>query len=319
LRAIHFDKRVRCLTDYPDPTPGDGECLVQVHMAGICSTDLEITQGYMNFTGVLGHEMVGSVVAGPTAWTGKRVACEINCVCGKCDMCRSGLTTHCRSRTVMGIAGRDGCFADLVTVPVRNLHEIPDAVSDEAAVFVEPLAAAYQVIKQCPIDARMQVAVVGSGRLGLLVAQVLATTGCRLIVVGRNPKTLEFCEKRQIQSISVNDLVPRKDHDVVVECTGVPAGMEIALGLVRPRGTIMLKSTYADSSALNLAPIVIDEIRVIGSRCGPLPDAIHALARDQIDVSMMIARAYKIERGPDALEAAGDPNNIKVLLKINSR
>ncbi len=319
MRAIHFDKQIRYVTDYPDPSPAPDECLVQVHLAGICSTDLEIARGYMRFTGVLGHEMVGTVVAGPAPWIGQRVVSEINCVCGKCDMCRSGLTTHCRSRTVMGISGRDGCFADLVALPVRNLHAVPDTISDEAAVFVEPLAAAYQVVKQCPIDARMHVAVVGSGRLGLLVAQVLATMGCTLTVVGRNPRTLEFCEKRQIRSISVAELVPRNDQDVVVECSGAPDGMRIALGLVRPRGTIVLKSTYADTGSLNLAPVVIDEVKVMGSRCGPFPDAIDALARNQIDVSLMIARTYKFERGLDALDAAGAPTNIKVLMRISPR
>jgi len=318
VRAITFDTRASYVASHPDPTPGPGECLIKVHAAGICATDLEILRGYMGFAGVLGHEMVGTVVAGSKAWEGKRVACEINCVCGRCDMCRSGLPTHCRKRTVIGIAGRDGCFADFVAAPERNLHALPDSISDEEAVFVEPLAAAYQVIKQCPIDRKMNVAVVGSGRLGLLIAQVLATTGCRLKVVGRNPKTLEFCEKKQIQSASVDELVPRQDCDVVVECTGAPAGMEIALGLVRPRGTVVLKSTYAESSSLNLAPVVIDEVKILGSRCGPFPEAINALARKQIDVSLMIARTYKIERGLEALEAAADPNNIKVLLRINA-
>lgn len=319
MRAIHFDRQIRYVTDYPDPTPAPDECVVQVHLAGICSTDLELAGGYMDFTGVLGHEMVGTVVSGPAPWIGQRVVSEINCVCGTCDMCRSGLTTHCRNRTVVGISGRDGCFADRIALPVRNLHAVPDPVSDEAAVFVEPLAAAYQVIKQCPIDSRMRAAVVGSGRLGLLVAQMLATLGGTLIVVGRNPRTLEFCEKRQIRSVSVAELVPRNDQDVVVECTGAPDGMQIALGLVRPRGTIVLKSTYADTGSLNLAPIVVNEVKVMGSRCGPFPDAIDALARDQIDVSLMIARTYKFERGLEALEAAREPNNIKVLMRINPR
>ena len=319
MRAILFDKQARYVASHPDPAPKEGECLVRVHAAGICATDLHILRGYMGFKGVLGHEMVGTVADGSKRWKNKRVVCEINCVCGGCDMCRSGLPTHCRNRTVIGIDRRDGCFADLVAVPERNLHEVPDAVSDDEAVFIEPLAAAYQVIKQCPIDSRMNVAVVGSGRLGLLVAQVLAATGCRLKVVGRNPRTLEFCEKKRIQAVAVTDLVPRRDQEVVVECTGEPAGMKIAMDLVRPRGTIVLKSTSAAAEPLDLAPAVIHEVRILGSRCGPFPDAINALARKQIDVASMISRAFKIERGLESLEAAADPANIKVLLRINPR
>jgi alcohol dehydrogenase len=328
MRAIAYDTQVAYRPSYPDPTAAPAECVIEVHLAGICSTDLEIVRGYLNFTGVIGHEMVGTVVAGSSGWIGKRVVSEINCVCGECDLCRRGLPTHCRKRTVVGIAGRDGCFADRLVVPERNLHVVPDSVSDEEAVFVEPLAAAYQVIKQCPVEPRMRVAVVGSGRLGLLIAQVLAGTGCNLTVVGRNPKTLLFCEKKQIQSVSVDDLVPRQDHDVVVECTGAPRGLDLALRVVRPRGTIVLKSTYAPPAAHpgsaeaappDLAPVVIHEVTVLGSRCGPFPEAINALARREIDVASMIARTFKIERGLEALEAARDPQNIKVLFGINPR
>ncbi len=234
-------------------------------------------------------------------------------------MCLAGLASHCRRRTVLGIAGRDGCFADLVAVPEHNLHEVPGAISDEEAVFVEPLAAAYQVTRQVPIESRMNVCVVGSGRLGLLIAQVLAETGCRLEVIGRNPKTLLFCEKKHIQSKSVDELVPKNDRDVVVECTGSPAGLDIALSLVRPRGTIVLKSTHTGDGPINLSPAVVNEVTVVGSRCGPFPDAIQALARRAVDVSSMVARAFKIERGPEAFQASADPQNIKVLLKINPR
>ena len=319
MRAIVFDKQVQFDPAYPAPAPGEGECLVQVHLAGICATDLHIARGYMNFHGVLGHEMVGTVVEGPRQRRGQRVACEINCVCCKCDMCLSGLAPHCRQRTVMGIDGRDGCFADLVVVPERNLHELPEGVSDEEAVFVEPLAAAYQVIKQLPIEPRMKVVVVGSGRLGLLVAQVLATTGCWLEVVGRDTATLELCEKKGIMARPVDEVARRADRDVVVECTGSPEGLEVALELVRPRGTIVLKSTYAGQGAPNLAPAVVGEVTILGSRCGPFPDAINALARKQIDVRSMIGCTFPIERGVEALEAAADPANVKVLLKINPR
>lgn len=304
---------------HPDAEPRAGECVVKVHLAGICATDLEIIEGYMGFTGILGHEFVGTVESGSDQWQGRRVVSEINCACRSCDMCHAGLSGHCRDRTVIGISGHDGCFADRVTIPEINLHEVSESISDEEAVFIEPLAAAYQVVKQYPIEPRANVAVVGTGRLGLLVAQVLATTGCRLLAVGRNPKTLLFCEKKHIQAVSTTELIARKDRDLVVECTGSPEGFAIALQMVRPRGVLMLKSTFVDSGNLNLAPVVIDEINVLGSRCGFFPDAIDALARKEIDVSSMVSRTFRIEHGIEALEAAGDPNNIKVLLKINPR
>jgi len=317
MRAIIFDGQLKYDPEHPEPAAQPGECLVRVHLAGICATDHHIIRGYMNFTGVLGHEMVGTVANGSPRRRGKRVVCEINCVCGRCDMCHAGLANHCRRRTVMGIADRDGCFADLVAVPERNLHELPDVITDEEAVFIEPLAAAYQVIKQVPVEPRMSVAVVGSGRLGLLAAQVLARTGCKLEVFGRNPHTLLFCEKKGIRSTPASEMVAKNDRDVVVECSGSPQGLEIALALVRPRGTIVLKSTHADDAAIDLAPAVVNEVTVVGSRCGPFPDAIQALARRDIDVSSMVARTFKIERGLEAFEASADRSNIKVLLRIN--
>jgi len=286
----------------------------------------------MKFKGVLGHEMVGSVVSGQKEWLNKRVVCEINCVCRKCEMCLGGLATHCLRRTVMGIDGRDGCFADLVAVPAHNLHAVPDTLSDEDAVFVEPLAAAYQVLAQCQIDPRMKVSVVGTGRLGLLVVQALATTGCKLTAVGRNAAKLMMCEKKGVQGIHVDELVGGRDRDVVVECSGSPAGLGVALRLVRPRGTVVLKSTYAlegqaaamprverSSAPPDLSQIVINEVNLLGSRCGPFPEAINALARQAVEVRSLISRTYPIERALEALSAAADPANIKVLLKINPR
>jgi threonine dehydrogenase-like Zn-dependent dehydrogenase len=263
--------------------------------------------------------MVGTVVTGTPSWCEKRVVGEINCVCRKCDMCQAGLSNHCRNRAVVGIAGRDGCFADFVVIPERNLYAVPDVVSDEEAVFVEPLAAAYQVLAQFPVEPRMNVSVVGPGRLGMLVAQVLATTGCKLTVVGRNPPKLLLCEKKGIQAIHVRDLVPRQDRDLVVECSGSPDGLETALELVRPRGTIVLKSTYAETGSLNLAPMVVNEVTVLGSRCGPFPEAINALARQAVDVRSLISRTYSLERALEAFEAANDPENMKVLLRVNPR
>lgn len=319
MRAVVFDKTLRFEPSRPDPRPGDGECLIRVHLAGICATDLHIMAGYMNFTGVLGHEMVGTVIEGSGAWRGKRVVCEINCVCRKCEMCQAGLSNHCRNRTVIGIDGRNGFFADLAAVPEVNLHEVPDLISDEEAVFVEPIAAAYQVLAQCPIDARTNVTVVGSGRLGLLVAQVLSDRGCQLTVVGRNEKKLLLCEKKGIQGIHINDVIPRRDRDVVVDCSGSPEGLDLAMQLVRPRGTIVLKSTYGERGAPNLASIVVDEVTLLGSRCGPFPEAINALAREAVEVRSMISRTFPIEQAIEAFEASRNSDNVKILLKINPR
>ena len=319
MRAVLHDNGVSYDHSHPEVQPGEGECVVRVHWAGICATDLEIVKGYMGFAGILGHEFVGTVESGSRQWVGRRVVAEINCACRACDMCQAGLANHCRNRTVLGISGHHGCFADCVAVPEINLHQVPAGISDEEAVFVEPLAAAYQVVKQCPIERRSKVAVVGTGRLGLLVAQMLAVTGCRLLAVGRNPRTLSFCEKKHIQAVSNDEVITRQDRDVVVECSGSPDGLNLALQLVRPRGTLVLKSTFADAGKVDLAPVVVNEINVQGSRCGPFSEALDALARKEIDVSSMVSRTYRIENAVEALEAARQPENIKILLKINPR
>jgi len=318
MKALVYTDALKLDTAWPDPQPADGEVLVAPTLAGICATDLEIVKGYMHFTGVLGHECVGHVVAGPSAWQGRRVVVEINCVCGTCEMCQAGLSNHCRRRTVLGIDGRDGVFAERVAVPERNLHAVPDAVSDRQAVFVEPLAAAFQVVKQCPVEKRTRVAVVGAGRLGLLVAQVLQQTGADLEVVGRNERSLAFCERHGIRATSVAEFSPRPDKDLVVECSGSPTGFELAVRMLRPRGRLVLKSTYAGGAPIDLAPVVVHELQVVGSRCGPFADAINALARGQIDVETMISREWPLERGVEAIQAAGDPRYLKVLLTINA-
>jgi threonine dehydrogenase-like Zn-dependent dehydrogenase len=324
LQAVIFNKHLEYRDNHPEPEPADGECIIKIHLAGVCATDLQIIKGYMGFSGILGHEFVGTVTEGSETWIGKRVAGEINCVCTKCKMCQAGLANHCRNRTVLGIAGRNGCFAEFTSLPERNLHEIPDTLSDDQAVFVEPLAAAYQVLAQCRIEPRMNVAVVGPGRLGLLVAQVLASTGCRLTVIGRNREKLLRCEKKGIQGIHVDELAHFHDRDVVVDCTGTPSGFELAMNLARPRGTIILKSTYADDSngqaqhpggSINPAPLVINEITVIGSRCGPFPEAINALAREAVEVQSMISKTFPLKRAAEALAAAASPDVLKILFK----
>jgi threonine dehydrogenase-like Zn-dependent dehydrogenase len=318
MRALVFDKTLSFDPRRSDPKREEGECLIKVRRAGVCATDLEITRGYMGFAGVLGHEFVGEVVESPAArqWVGKRVVGEINVVCGRCDLCLSGLSSHCRNRTVLGILNRAGAFADFVRLPAINLHEVPAAVEDDAAVFVEPLAAAFQVTKQVKLDGKRWVTVLGDGRLGLLCAQVLRNAGCPVRVIGKHPEKMRLCDQWGIRSRPVADITPRHDQDVVVDCTGSAAGLELAMQLVRPRGTIVLKSTAADGKAINLAPIVIDEINVVGSRCGPFREAIKALAEKSVDVTSMIHRRMKIEQGVEAMELAGRPGVLKVLLTM---
>ncbi len=308
---------------YPPPTLPPGEVLIRVHLAGICATDLELARGYLRFAGVPGHEFVGTVSAGPAELKDRRVVAEINCTCGTCDLCRRGLPAHCRQRSVLGIAGRNGAFATLTAVPARNCHLVPPEVSDEQAVFAEPLAAALQVLEIHPVRPDDRVAVLGSGRLGLLVAQVLALQGCRLHVVGRNPRTLGLCRKWGLHTLDVVEVSPRADYDVVVECTGSPEGLRLAIGMCRPRGTIVLKSTYAPSAGdaglgSNLATVVVNELRIAGSRCGPFAPALQLLSEHKVHVDEMISGTYALRDGLRAFQAAADPDNLKILLRPDS-
>jgi threonine dehydrogenase-like Zn-dependent dehydrogenase len=317
MRALVFDKTISFQPRRNEPAAEDGDTLIKVTQAGICATDLEITRGYMGFAGVLGHEFVGVVVDSPQKeLVGQRVVGEINIVCGRCDLCLSGLSSHCRQRSVLGISGHDGAFADFVRLPALNLHVLPKTVDDDQAVFIEPLAAAYQVLKQIKLDGRKWVTVLGDGRLGLLVAQVLRNAGCPVRVIGKYPQKLALCEKWSIRSRPLSDIVPRHDQDVVVECTGTAAGMELAMGIVRPRGTIVLKSTAAAGKAMNLAPLVVDEINLIGSRCGPFREAIAGLAEKQVEVASLIHRRSRLEQGVEAMEFASRPGVLKVILSI---
>jgi alcohol dehydrogenase len=315
MRALVFENALSFQPRRPDPPVEAGDTLLRVRQAGICATDLEITKGYMGFRGIPGHEFVADVVSSPdAALVGKRVVGEINVVCGRCDLCLSGLSSHCRNRTVLGILGRDGAFAEYVRMPAVNLHVLPRTVDDDAAVFVEPLAAAFQVLKQIKLDGRKWVTVLGDGRLGLLVAQVLRDAGCPVRVIGKHPDKLALCEKWSIRSRPLADIVPRHDQDVVVDCTGSAGGFEMSMQMVRPRGTIVLKTTAAAGKPLNLAPLVIDEIR---SRCGPFREAIRALAEKRVDVASLIHRRVRIDQGLEAMDLAGRPGVLKVLLTMD--
>jgi threonine dehydrogenase-like Zn-dependent dehydrogenase len=312
MRALVFDGGLSCQADRPVPEPAPGEARIRVRLAGICATDLAITRGYMGFAGVLGHEFVGAVDAGPAEWLGRRVVGEINAACGRCATCARGLGRHCPDRTVLGIQGRDGAFAEYLILPVGNLHPVPDAVPDAAAVFVEPLAAAFRIREQVQPQTEDAVQVLGDGRLGLLIAQVLAATGCRLTLVGRHPAKLALAREWGIETADTSVNLP--PADLVVDATGAPDGLVHAIARVRPCGTVVLKTTCAESPPFNPAPLVIHEVTVIGSRCGPFPPALAALASGSVRVAPLVAATYPLTDGAEAFAHAARPGVLKVLL-----
>jgi threonine dehydrogenase-like Zn-dependent dehydrogenase len=314
MRALVYDGQLRLVEDYHRPEPPPGEALVRVQLAGICNTDLEIVRGYRSFRGVLGHEFVGLVEeCANESLVGQRVVGEINCYCGECPTCRAGAPTHCPNRTTLGIWERDGAFADYLSLPVANLHTVPEVVSDEAAVFVEPLAAALEILEQVQIKPTDRVVVLGDGKLGLLVAQVLGLTGCDLAVGGRHEEKLAILQRRGIDARLADELPPDK-ADVVVECTGHPSGFAAARGLVRPRGTLVLKSTFHGNIEVNLSMLVVDEITLIGSRCGPFAPALRLLERGLVDVESLISATYPLDEGLAAFEQVQKRRMLKVLL-----
>ncbi len=292
-----------------------GEALVKVRLSGICGTDLELARGYYPYTGVIGHEFVGEVAEAADAdWVGRRVVGEINAACGECEQCANGRPTHCERRTVLGIVNRDGVHAEYAALPLANLHPVPDSVPDEAAVFVEPLAAALEIQQQVHIQPTDRVLLVGAGRLGQLIAQTLNLTGCDLRVVARHPWQKDLLTSRRIRLVEEPDILPGR-WDVVVEATGSPSGFDLARKALRPRGTLVLKSTYQGEMTLNLSPFVVDEITVVGSRCGPFEPALRLLERGEVDPTPLIARRYPLPQALEAMEAAGQPGMLKVLLE----
>lgn len=311
-------------TDYPVPRPGRGEALIRVRLAGVCATDLQLVAGYKGgYRGVLGHEFVGEVVTAPDneAWVGRRVVGELNIGCGVCDLCRRGLGKHCRNRQSLGIIKRDGAFADYLTLPIANLHGVPDGLTDEQAVFVEPLAAALQIREQVAITPDLRVYVLGDGRLGLLVAQVLALTGCDLSVVGRTPAKLALLQQfpGTYQPILSEPTVLADLHnrpaDVVVEVTGSPQGFAQAVSLVRPGGTLVLKSTFAAALPnFDLSHLVVDEITLVGSRCGPFAPALRLLQSGLVQTQPLIHARYALDEGVAALAHASRKGVLKVLI-----
>ena len=332
MRALVFRNDVLTFEkNYPLPDLQSGEALIRVLLAGICNTDLEIVRGYMAFEGVLGHEFVGIVEAvhegpgasPPTYLIGKRVVGEINAACHRsdCAYCRQNMFTHCPNRTTLGIVNRDGAFAEYLTLPVANLHLVPDNVSDEEAVFVEPLAANFEIVEQVHIKPTDSVVILGDGKMGQLAAQVLTLSGCEVMMVGKHEEKLALAEKRGVHTFVLSDatsftLENKRRVDLLVECSGSAQGLELALRLVRPRGTLILKSTVSEKSLFHLAPIVIDEIRIQGSRCGPFAPAIRALSQHTIDIHPLISAHYNLDDGLAAFEYAVRPGVLKVLVRM---
>lgn len=315
MRALVFDGALRLAEDRPRPQAGPGEALVRVSLAGICNTDLEIMRGYMGFHGVLGHEFVGTVEAAPDpAWVGRRVVGEINCVCGCCPTCRAGRPSHCPNRTTIGIAGHDGVLAEYVVLPFQNLYAVPEPVSDRQAVFTEPLAAALEIPEQVHIRPTERVIVLGDGKLGLLVAQVLALTGCDLLVVGKHKEKLDVVARRGIATQLAGRPVPA-GADVVVDCTGQAEGFALARQLVRPRGRLVLKSTFHGENQVNLTMVVVDEVALVGSRCGPFSPALRLLAQGLVEVESLVDSEYPLGEGLAAFERAATRGVLKVLVR----
>ncbi|MEO5341402.1 MAG: alcohol dehydrogenase catalytic domain-containing protein [Magnetococcus sp. MYC-9] len=316
MRAVHLSDRLRYVSDHPLPVPLPDEALLRVTLAGICGTDLGILRGYKSFQGILGHELVGVVTASPDpSWLHRRVVAEINCGCGRCPWCRNGRPAHCPQRTVPGILGRDGFFADYCAMPVRNLHLLPEEVSDRAAVFVEPLAAALRITEQVHIRPHESVVLVGDGRLGLLVAQVLALTGCRLQVVGRHPENWSILHDRGMQVCLDTEVAAEGQAETVVECSGSAAGFQLALRLLRPGGRLVLKSTFHGTLPIPLADCVVQEFQWIGSRCGPFAPAIRLLQQQRIEVEPLITACYPLPEALAALAHAGQRGALKILLQ----
>jgi alcohol dehydrogenase len=312
MQAVVYDGSLRVVSDYRPPDLHPGEARIRVALAGICSTDIAITQGYKGWHGVLGHEFVGVVdaVGSPddAAWVGRRVVGEINLGCGDCDRCRAGLQNHCDRRSALGIFGRDGAFATWCSLPVRNLHPVPDGVSDEEAVFTEPLAAALEVLEQLHVRPDSRAAVVGDGKLGLLVAQVLALSGTDVALVGRHPERLGLVASQGVRGARDGERFP-----LVVDCTGSPDGFRTARSLLEPRGRLVLKSTHLSPPEIDWSRLMVDEVTVMGSRCGPFAPALRLLAAGKVRVAPLIAATFPLEQAVEAFAAAR--GRLKVLLR----
>jgi threonine dehydrogenase-like Zn-dependent dehydrogenase len=337
MKALRYKNQKLTLANVDRPVI-NGEALVRVTLSGICNTDLEIARGYAGFEGTLGHEFVGVVeslradgalarplgraqstepLLTPGLMPGDRVVGEINAGCGACDLCQSGDSRHCANRTVLGIVGRDGAHAEFLKLPLVNLLPVPPEISDERAVFAEPLAAACGILERVSIDKRTRVAVIGDGKLGLLCAQVIGTTGADVTLVGKHDSKLAIAKRRAIETKTISEVNNLSRHfDVVVEASGSPSGFALALDLLRPRGVLVLKSTFHGSTEMNAARIVVDEISVVGSRCGRFAPALELLKSNAVDVESLISDEFSLAAGVRAMARAAEPGVLKVLLRV---
>ncbi|MDQ1525259.1 MAG: hypothetical protein QOE47_3183 [Pyrinomonadaceae bacterium] len=320
MKALRYEDGRLGLAETDAPRAGaTGEAVVRVTLAGICNTDVEIARGYAGFEGTLGHEFVGVVESAlDGSLVGRRVVGEINAGCGRCELCAAGDARHCPRRTVLGIVGRDGAFAQYLSLPVGNLLVVPDEVEDARAVFAEPLAAACGIMERVEITRDTRVAVVGDGKLGLLSAQAVgAQTGAAVTLVGKHENKLGIARARGVETVLVEDLPQGRAgaFDVVVEASGAAAGFALAVGLTRPRGVLVLKSTFHGATEIDAARIVVDEISVVGSRCGRFAPALELLARDAVDVASLVTEEFPLTDGLRAMQRATESGVLKVLLK----
>jgi len=312
MKALYFDKTLS-IKELPVPEPTQSESLIKVLMTGICATDREIVAGYMNFTGVPGHEFVGIVEKSDNPeLIGKRVVGEINCACNTCEMCRRKLQRHCLNRTVLGISDRNGVLAEYCTLPNSNLFEVPSAIDDHHAVFTEPLAAAMEIGEQLVLNPEWETLIIGDGKLAALIAQVMRLKGMNLTVAGINPVKINTIRSWGIPVIE--EKPQKKSYDLVIEASGNPEGWKTAVNCVRPRGTIVLKSTYHGNLDFNPAPVVVDEITVVGSRCGNFGPAIRLLETGCLDLESMISKIFTFENIDEAFEYSNLPEAMKVLV-----
>lgn len=319
MKAVVFDDELKLIKDYEKPVPKKGEALIKVIMAGICNTDYEITKGYMGYKGILGHEFVGVVEEindDDKSLLGKKVVGEINNGCGKCELCHKGLERHCFNRQTLGIWQKDGCMAQYLAWPLKNLLEVPSNVPDEQAVLVEPLAAGLEILEQLHIQPIEKVVILGDGKLGLTTALALNASNLDVLLVGKHKNKLDLAAAQGVKTKLLENLDIKKEWDFVVEATGSISGFETALALTKPRGTLVLKSTVAASKEFNLAPIVIDEIRVQGSRCGQFAPALRLLASGKVNFAPLISAVYNIDDALEAFEKNKEYGTLKVLIKF---
>ncbi len=321
MRALVFNNKLELKQNFEKPTPKENEALIKVKLVGICNTDYEITKGYMGYNGILGHEFVGVVeeINGEDkSLLGKRVVGEINLGCKNCDYCAKDLERHCPNRQTLGIFNKDGCFADYVTLPLSNLLEVNEKINDETAVFVEPLAAALEILEQLHIKPYEKVCVLGDGKLGLITALALNASNVDVTLVGKHQNKLDIAKEQNVKTMLLENLKQEdnKSFDVVVEATGRVSGFETSLNLVKPRGVLVLKSTIATGKELNLAPIVIDEITVLGSRCGQFSPALRLMEKNVIDFSKLISAKLSFDDAILGFEKNKEKNTIKILLEM---